>query len=115
ERGGGPPRQKPRRLDLGRHVSELELDRLEVADGPAECVPLLRVGQRAVEARLGDSDSAACDVDTAELERRQSLLKPTALDAAEEIVDGHAAIGEEHLSGFRSFVPQLVEVPADRK
>src|SRR3954453_17343109 len=40
----GAPDERARRLDLGLHVGELLLDRLEAADRPAERVAGLRVG-----------------------------------------------------------------------
>src|SRR3982074_1772156 len=38
--------QQPRRLDLGAHVGELALDRLELGDRPAERLALLGVAER---------------------------------------------------------------------
>src|SRR5262249_42780480 len=40
---GGAVDELPARVDLGRHVGQLELDRLEARDRPPELVPLLGV------------------------------------------------------------------------
>src|SRR5450759_3162797 len=68
ERGGGPPGEQARRLDFGRHVRELQLDRLELRDGPAERVAVARIRERTVEARLRHAHRAAGYVDAPELE-----------------------------------------------
>jgi len=47
---------EPGQLDLGGHVRELELDRLEGGYGPPEGRPLLGIGQRGVEAGLSEAD-----------------------------------------------------------
>src|ERR687896_1875586 len=51
-------REQARRLDLGRHVGELELDRLVLGDRLAERLALLAVAQRQLERALGYADSA---------------------------------------------------------
>src|SRR5271155_3997076 len=61
--------QEPRRLDLGRHVGELELDRLVLGDWLAEGLSLLAVAQRQLQSPLGDTNAAGRDVDPADLER----------------------------------------------
>ena len=56
--GGRPAGEEARRLDLGRHVGELQLDRLVLADRLAEGRPLLRVADRVLEGGLRDADGA---------------------------------------------------------
>ena len=66
-------RQQARGLDLGRHVGELELDRLVLGDLLAEGLALLRVAQRQLERALGDAHAAGGDVHAADLERVHHL------------------------------------------
>src|SRR4051812_13124686 len=70
ERAGG--------LDLGLHVGELLLDRLEAADRPAERVAVLRVGGRDVERGLRDADRLRGDADPPGVERAQRDPHPGA-------------------------------------
>src|ERR1035437_6071194 len=58
--------QEPRRLDLGGHVAEEILDRLELRDRLAELPPLLRVTERALEGALGHAEG----------ERRDRIRQP---------------------------------------
>src|SRR6202158_3093174 len=62
ECGGRPPGEEARGLHLGRHVGELQLDGLELGDRPAECMPVARVRERAVQARLRYANRSAGDV-----------------------------------------------------
>src|SRR4051812_29757329 len=55
-------------LDLGRHVGELELDRLVLGYRLAERLALLAVAQGELEGALGDADAAGGDVDAADLQ-----------------------------------------------
>src|SRR5437763_10035954 len=66
-RSRGPPCQKTGRLDLGRHVGNLELDCLEFTDWPAECMSRTRVRKCAIKTGLCDADRSTSDVDTTEL------------------------------------------------
>src|SRR5829696_1032338 len=61
--------EQARGLDLGRHVGQLELDRLVLGDLPAEGLALLRVAQGQLERALCDTDAPCGDVDPAHLER----------------------------------------------
>jgi hypothetical protein len=45
-------------LDLGRHLGQLEQDRLVLGDRPSEGVPLLRVGDGQLERAEGDAAAA---------------------------------------------------------
>src|SRR5439155_998814 len=62
--------EEPGRVDLHRHVRELVLDCLELADRPPERVPFLRVLARDVVRRLRDPDRLRGDTDPAAVERR---------------------------------------------
>src|SRR4051794_30887885 len=84
-------REEPRRLHLGGHVGELELDRLVLGDRLAEGLALLRVAQRQLERALGDPDAASSHVHAADLERVHHLpeaLVEAGLLAAEDAVRG---------------------------
>src|ERR1700674_4313059 len=86
ERRGRPPGEETRGLHLGRHVGELQLDRLELCDGPAKRMPAARVRERPVEAGLRHAHRPAGDVDAPELQRRQRLLQPVALFPAQHVL-----------------------------
>src|SRR5690606_30730606 len=58
---GGPVDHQACSLNLGGHVGQLELDGLEVGDGPAELLALLGVAQRLVQGGLGDAHSLGGD------------------------------------------------------
>ena len=63
------------RLDLGRHVGELELHRLELRDRPAELLPLLRVGEGQVVGALREPDAHGGDRDAAAVEDLEELVE----------------------------------------
>src|SRR3954452_18517038 len=50
--------EQARGLDLGRHVGELELDRLMLGDRLAEGLSLLAVAEGELQGALGDADAA---------------------------------------------------------
>src|SRR4051794_35218137 len=72
-------------LDLGRHIGELELDRLMLGDRLAEGLALLAVAQGELEGALGDADAAGGDIDATDLERvhhlHEALANPRLLAA----------------------------------
>ena len=59
---GRVAREQARRLELRRHVGELQLDRLVLGDRLAHRAPLLRVRERGVErgARHADARAPRC-------------------------------------------------------
>src|SRR3954447_12168294 len=94
---GGAERHQARRVDLRRHVGELELDRLVLGDRLAERLALPGVLQRELERALGDADAARGDVHAPDLERVHHLREAPAeagLLAAED-VPGRAAVAVE--------------------
>src|SRR4029077_10166831 len=97
ERRCRPPGQQARGLHLGRHVRELQLDRLELGYRPAERVALARIGQGPVQACLRDADRTPRDVDASELESRQRLLQPVAFLPAQQVLHRDAAVAQENL------------------
>src|SRR5215203_652771 len=97
-------REQPRRLDLGREVRQLRLDRLVFRDRPPEGDPLLRVRDCLVERPLGEADSHRRHADPAPVERLQELLE--ALPARpHDVVLRHAAVLERKR-------PRVGRVPA---
>src|SRR3989442_1342047 len=90
------PDEQPRSLGTRRHLAQLELNRLVLADRLAEGVPLLRIPDRLVERRLGDADPPRRDVDPSELEPADRLLEAAAF-VADQVLLGHAVVLEHQL------------------
>ena len=65
--------EQPRRLEPGRHVGQLELDRLVLADRLAHGLALLCIGERGVEGGPRHADGTRRDVDAAHLEHAEDL------------------------------------------
>ena len=86
-----------------------------LADGLAEGVPLLGVGDGVLEGGLGDAHAAGGDVDAADLKRAHDVLEATALVAAEEVAGGDAGVVEGELGGLDALVSELLELAADEE
>ena len=69
------------------------MDRLKIRDGMAECLPLLRVGQRLFQRALRDAGGLRGNADAPAIERRERDLVPFAF-VPDAIAGGHFAIGE---------------------
>src|SRR6185503_6761253 len=108
---GRLPYQQARCLDARRHLAELELDRLVLADRLAEGLALLRVPQRLGERRLRDADAACRDVDAPELEPAGRLLEAAAF-LADEVTRGDAVVLEDELGRVDALVAELLELAA---
>src|SRR5919109_3312527 len=80
-----PIDEQPRRVDLGRHVRELPLDGLEVADPLAELPPLERVAAGDVVGGLRDPERLRRDADAPAVERRHRHLEALALLVQEPV------------------------------
>jgi hypothetical protein len=78
--------QQARRLDAGRHVGELELDRLVLAIGLPKVLRTCAYATDSMSAARATPTPRARDVDATELEPRQHVLHAQALDAADEVV-----------------------------
>ena len=106
--------QSARRLELGRHVGEGELGRLEVGDRLAELLALLGIFDRLVEAALGAAERAGADVDAPAVEAHHRDAEALAL-GADEVGHRHAdarrkspgAVGCECQPSFFSCAPKL--------
>src|SRR6266581_636809 len=90
------PDQQTRGFHTSRHLSQLELDRLVLADRLAESLPLLRILDRFRQRPGSDAHAARRDVYAAELEPAHGLPEPAAL-LADEIARGDAVILEHEL------------------
>src|SRR5436305_14645532 len=93
-------------VELGRHVREVELDRLEVGEMGAELLALLRVGQRLLEGPLGDADRLGGDADAAAVEGGHGDLEAVSL-LAETVAGRDAQVLEGQLGGARGVDAQL--------
>ena len=78
-RGFGVAGARAAGLDLRRHVRELELDRLEVADPLPEGAPLQGIAASDVEGGLRDPDGLRGDADAAAVEGRHRDGEPLPL------------------------------------
>ncbi len=85
--------EQSRRLDLGDHVRELALDRLELRDRLAERAALLGVLQRLIERPLREAHAHRGDADAPDVEDVQELLEPRPA-RPQQVLRGDAAIGE---------------------
>ena len=97
----GAIREPPCRLELGRDVGELELDRLELRDGLAELHALPGVVRRHVEHGLGQAERQGRDRDAPDLERAQELAEPHRR-IADEVIVGDPDVVEEQLAGVET-------------
>src|SRR5262249_54265408 len=97
---GGLVDEQACRLDLGRHVDEHLLHRLEGRDGPTELLRLARVRVRKFVAALGEPDAHRGDGDTPAVEDLQELLQPRAA-RTEEVPFRQARSLERELARVR--------------
>jgi hypothetical protein len=93
----GPVREPARRLELGRDVGELELDRLELRDRLTELDALLGVVRREVEHGLGQAQGQRRDGDAADLERAEEL-RETHVGVTDQVVVRHPHVVEGELA-----------------
>ena len=97
------------RLDLRRHLGELVADRLEAPDRPAERLALLRVVERALEGRLHPADGAERHREPLPLEVGHDQVEALVL-LAEQVLRGHAHVGERQLAGVGRVPAELLEL-----
>src|SRR5262245_13165968 len=102
--------EEPRRLRAGRHLAELELDRLVLADRLAERLAELRIAHRLVERALRDADAACGDVDPAELEPAHREIEALPL-LADQVGRGDLEVLEHKLCRVDALVAELLELP----
>src|SRR5262249_50631650 len=109
---GGAVDELPARLDLGCHVRELELDRLEARDGPSELLTLLRVHGGKVVGALRESDAHRCDRDAAAVEDLHELAEAVPA-LAEEVPLGDGAGVERELARVGGVPTELMHGSRD--
>ena len=105
-------REKPRRVDLRGHLGDVELDRLELGDGPAELAPLLRVLHRRLPGAARHPDSERRDRDPPAVEDLHRVDE-AASRRAEQVFSGDAAILHDEGARVRRPHAELVLLLAD--
>jgi hypothetical protein len=100
-------RQQPCGVELRGHVRELELDRLELADGLAELPALLRVLRRGIESATGHAQRERGDGDAAAVEYAHRVLEAFA-QLADQILFGNQAVLEDQLRRVAGAQAELV-------
>ena len=110
----GIPHQRPRRVQLGRHVGEREDDGLLLGERLAERVALVHVAQCPVERELRAAERAGGDVDAAAVEAGHRDLEALAQDA-EQSGCRHPHLVEDHLARRLGVPAHLLLVGAERE
>src|SRR3954447_1290469 len=103
-------------LELGRHVGELELDRLVLGDRLAEGLPFLAIAEGQLEGALADADAAGGDVDPADLERVHHLheaLADSRVLAAEDALGRALVAVVDELGRLDALVAHLLDLGRD--
>src|SRR6185312_14697252 len=103
--------QEPGRLNLRRHLRELQLDGLVLRDRLAERLALLGVADRLLERPCGDPDGARGDVHAAELDAAHEVGEACVLAgfAAENAGSRDTQTVERQLDGLDALVAELPE------
>src|ERR1700740_3197999 len=104
---GGAVAEEPRGVNLGCHVSEHELDGLEVRDRPPEGLALLGVVARGLVRAAGDADGERADGDAASVEDFHGVDEAIA-DLAEDVLARYTAVFEHELRGVAGAHAELV-------
>src|SRR5262249_34826601 len=108
-------REQTRRAGAGRHLAELELDRLVLADRLAKSLAHLRIFAGELQRTLRNADAARGDVDAAQLQPARDLEEAPALDAADQILGRQAIVLEHDLCRIDRLVAELRQLAHDRK
>ena len=104
--------QHPRRLQLGLHVGEGELGVLEIGDGLAELLAVLRIGDRLVETALRPAQRTGADIEPTAVQPHHRDAEALAL-AADQILRRHAHPVEIDLRGRLRMPAQLLLIGAE--
>ena len=113
ERVGGAIDHHACGFEVGRHVGDLELQDLEVGEILAERLALEHVVARLVDGEGGGAERAGADVDAAAVEAGHGELEALALDAADEIGGGDAAVLHDDLARRLGVPAHLLLVGAE--
>ena len=106
-------RQQPRGARARRHLAELELDRLVLADRLAEGLAHLGILGRELQRAFRHADAARGDVDAPELQPARRLVEALAFDAADQVLGRDAIVLEHQLAGIDRLVAELLQLAAD--
>ena len=100
---------------LRRHLAELQLDRLVLADRLAEGLAHLGVLGGELERAFRHAHAARRHVDAAELQPAGRLVEALALLAADQVVGRQPVVLEHQLAGIDRLVAELLQLAADRE
>ena len=96
-------------LKFGFHVGQLELDALEIGDGLAELLAVLRVSDGLVERELGAAEGAGGDVEAPAIEAGHREAEAVAF-LTDPVSCGHAHFVEDDLRRRLTFPAHLAFV-----
>src|SRR5262245_59240710 len=111
---GGTQRQELRRLEFGRHISQLEPDSLEPPHRLAELLPTCRPSSGEVEHPLGAPDAGRRDGQPAGPEPLAEQIEPATL-FTEQRRAGYPAVGKRELAVVVAAVRDRRGTAADRE
>src|SRR5450631_2842001 len=111
---GGAPDEQARGVQLGRHVGQHVLDRLELAERLAELHPLLGVAARSLERRAPDADRPGADADAPLVENLQRV-EEAVVDVAQALLVTDSNVLEDELCRVGGAQPHLVDLLAGAK
>ena len=96
--------QEARGVQLGGHVGHHPAQRLEVGDGLAERLALLRIGDRLLQRAAPEPDAERPDGDPSLVEDAQRVDEPV-VDLADAVLVGHQDVLEDELGGVAGAQP----------
>jgi hypothetical protein len=108
--GGGAPGEPLPGFDLGRHLGQHELDRLQIGERFAELDAAQSVSARGIESGAGEAERNRSDIDAGHVEAGHGDLEPLSLLAKQVLARNPHAL-EGH-SAER--VAELAELPFGR-
>src|SRR5713101_1651071 len=114
EQRGGAPDQQPRGVEVGRHVGQLELRRLEVGQRLAELLALDHVARRRLQAGARAAQRAGADIDASAVEPGHGDLEAVAL-RPQAVGDRHLAVLEHHRASRLAVPAELLLLLAERQ
>src|SRR5262249_22341390 len=110
---GGIERQQSRRPRPRRHLAELELDRLMLADRLAEGPADLRILGGQSQGSLGNAGTAGGNIDATEFKPTGRLDEALSFAATDQMLLGDAIVLENQLAGIDALVAEFLQLPAD--
>ena len=114
EQRGRAPDHQPRRIELGRHVGQLELRRLEIGQRLAELLALDDIARRRLQAGAGAAQRAGADIDAPAIEPHHGDLEAVAF-RPQPVGHRHPAILEDHRRRRLAVPAELVLLLAERQ